>query len=150
MKVVTKYVCDYDGKEFDADYECFEYEKKCGLVEQTMKALEPRKLRETSFLNGEGYIQHDKDAVISARNNMYVLSLLFCGECKSLREAISSAVSNSCSPNNTIVSRWISDSNSDYYRQCFNRFLCIDDQGREWGQPYFANNPHEAKQVQLN
>lgn len=36
----------------------------------------------------------------------------------------------------------ISDDSDSAYNKLWFRIMCIDDQNREWGQPYFANHPN--------
>ena len=43
-----------------------------------------------------------------------------------------------------ILGRYLDDGDSPY-RKAYWLFQCIDDQGRMFNQPFFANNPDEAK-----
>ena len=49
------------------------------------------------------------------------------------------------------VTRAIGDSDCPHtiYRM-WSRFTCIDKEGREWGQPFYATNPNQAEQIKLN
>ena len=60
MKTITKYQAT-DGKEFDSEKECLDYEALITRVDTIMEALPPLpKDGLLDFSNGEGFIQHDK------------------------------------------------------------------------------------------
>lgn len=88
--------------------------------------------------NGEEYVQHDARAV----------ALFIQGVAGGLAAYVSLEMKDKwleCPRG--IVGRYLDDSDSPFYRDYW-RLICIDSQNREWGQPYFANNPNaEAREA---
>ena len=52
----------------------------------------------------------------------------------------------------SIVGRYLDDSTDSKHpvRRLWWRVMCIDEQNREWEQPYFVLNPARGKQIPLN
>lgn len=97
------------------------------------------------FSNGHGYWQHRpedvhkvKSAILSiaatdAPSFAATFDKIRAGFC---RESHATRIIDECCPRPV----W----------RAWHRLWCIDADGKEWGQPYFAMNPSEAEQVCLN
>jgi hypothetical protein len=46
--------------------------------------------------------------------------------------------------------RVINDTAPNFVYKAWYRFMCLDDQLREWGQPYYASHPEDAEYKRLN
>lgn len=92
------------------------------LNEKFKSMLEPIP-DDTSFLNGEGYILQDPDIIEEIRK-------YFIDKYGSFY----------------VAGRTLDDSGSVLYR-VFMRVFTVDKQYREWGQPFYANNPSQGKQI---
>jgi len=136
MNIIQQYQAK-DDKIFTTKKDCIKYELLIDEVEIMMKPF--GKVRNgTSFANGEGYLQHNLKDVVKAKKKIMVLG----------------KKEFSMKPTDKIgfgmMGRYLDDSGKDVLNSAWHRLNCIDDKGREWGQPYFALNPHEGKQKQLN
>ena len=97
-----------------------------------------------SFANGDGYIKHDKAKL----RNAQIQILKLCKERIDHKWIQQTIEDESVHP--SYVGRLIDDYNIRPLNKAWFRFMCVDNQNREWGQPYYANNPEKGKQVQLN
>jgi hypothetical protein len=144
MKTITKYIAD-DGMEFINATDCAEHEHNLGLALGIMSLL-PKRPESCDFSNGNGYIQHDKDRLLSVRNDF----LEFCkrySDHKWIQETIDKGFDAHPSWAGRILSECLPRS---IYKH-WHRLSCIDNQFREWGQPYYADHPEQAKnQSKLN
>lgn len=93
-----------------------------------------------SFANGAGYIQHSAEVVNKCQREF----LNFCYEVTG-----NSIFNEKIVHRQGIVGRYLDDGGSDLYKH-WHRFVCIDENNREWGQPFFALNPTKGKQRCLN
>ena len=132
MKQITKWVAD-DGKEFDSKEDCAEYESIVAGCEAALAPLgSSGSALHRMFSEGIGYVQHSPETVTACR-------------------AAVNDLARRLWPNASEVElpgrAWDGDI------QCINcayyRLQCFDKQGREWGQPYFANNPWKGADVCL-
>lgn len=126
-----------DGKIFPTSEECMKYENIIQQVDDIMKDF-PRIIEDdnSNFANGGGYIQHEKIYVDRARHEITKLgNELF-----------------KISPPTSFgwIGRWFDDSGYICLYSAWGRLSHIDDKYREWGQGYYAANPHEGKQIKLN
>ena len=144
MKTITKYEA-IDGTEFDHENECLKYEKLIERIDLIMHEL-PKRPEDDGcrFSNGGGFIQHDKATLCKAR-----IKIL-----KEVKKHIKHPwVQQTIDDENvhpSYVSRLIDDYRIKPLNSAWYRFMCIDKSGREWGQPYFANNPEKGQQIKLN
>lgn len=144
MKEITKYEA-IDGTEFDHEKDCLKYEKLIETVNVIMDEL-PKTPKDDgcNFANGKGYIQHDKTVLRQVQ-----IKIL-----KEVKKHIKHKwVQETIDDENvhpSYVGRLIDDYRIDPLNRAWYRFMCIDKSGREWGQPYFANNPKEGQQIKLN
>ena len=143
MEAITKFKA-FDGLEFFDAVDCELHETNCNLADSIMKAL-PEKPESCDFSNGSGFIQHKKETLLTVRNRFLEFTKRYSDH-KFIQQTIDKGfdadaswagrIIGECAPN-TIYNHW-------------SRFSCIDKSFREWGQPFFAKNPEEATQKQLN
>lgn len=124
-KQVTVFVAE-DGTEFTDREKCAAYERDSANIARMLKPLGARPTS-VYFANGEGYIQHDRDTVTAVHRDL-------------MRHFADTGYGFG------FLGRYLSDNDSPYY-VVWSRLSCIDELGREWGQPYYALNPHKGKQV---
>lgn len=141
MKAIVKYEAE-DGKEFDSEKECLDYENLIARVNNIMKVLPPLpKDNGCRFSNGEGFVQHDKKTLRKVQ----------IGLLKEIKKHVEHKwVEQTIEDENvhpSYVARLLDDYSISPLSKAWYRFICTDKLGREWGQPYFANNPDKAKQV---
>jgi len=144
MEVITKFKA-IDGKEFTKQTECLKYELLIKQVDEIMALLPPTPNDDgCNFSNGGGYIKHDKQVLRNAQ--IKILEL-----CK---ERIDHKWIQQSIDDETVHCSWVDRLLGDYdirpLDKAWYRFSCVDEQNREWGQPYYANNPEKGEQVQLN
>jgi hypothetical protein len=134
-----------DGTEFTSKTECLKYEILIKRVDEIMALLPPTPKDDgCSFENGDGYIKHEKTEL----RNTQVKLLEICKEYidhKWIQQSIDDETVYSF-----LVGRLLDNYGIKPLKNAWYRFLCVDNQSREWGQPYYADNPEEGKQVQLN
>ena len=143
MEKIIKYKAD-DGLEFTDKSRCTEHEDNCLMAANIMLDL-PNIPEGSDFSNGCGYIQHDKDCLLAVRNELLEFFKRYSDH-KWIQETIDKGFDAHAS----YVSRIIGESAPSPISKHWYRFECIDYQFREWGQPYYANNPEEGEQIQLN
>lgn len=142
MQQITKWEAD-DGREFSDMDECIEYENLCDQVERIISAF-PKKPENDgcSFANGGGYIQLSEEVVKTTRNKL--LDLIAT---KITHNWVEESRFMNVHP--SYVGRLVDECNIRPFIQAWSRISCIDKQWREWGQPYYAANPHEGEQIML-
>lgn len=144
MRKIVKYKA-VDNTEFDFEKDCLEYEYLIKRVKAIMKVLP--KLPENdgcSFSNGGGYIQHDRATLRKVK-----LELLEQIKKYVNHDWVQQTIDNE-NTHSSWVARLLDDYNIRPLRSAWYRFSCIDDLDREWGQPYYALNPTEGKQICIN
>lgn len=143
MKKIIKYKAD-DGREFLNEDECMEYETQERFIKSIISVL-PEPPDDCGFSNGEGYIQHEP-VIVNAVKTQLLREALRHSDHKWLQESIdkddihpswAARIMGDCVKSNALNRAWY-------------RIQCIDNRYREWGQPYYANHPGEAKQICLN
>ncbi len=142
MKAITKFK-SIDGKEFKSENECLNYEKLIDKVADIMKPLPtlPKNV-DCSFSNGKGFLQHDKSILHKVKINLL----------EEIKNHIEHKWIQQTIDDENAHTSWVGRLISEYdglgpLAKAWNRFMCIDKYGREWGQPYFANNPDKGIQV---
>ena len=129
-----------DGSEFKTEAECIAYEELCDEVSKVMKTLPPLpKDTGCNFANGNGYIQHDAGKLEIARVAILKIGQRSAKDPPWLQQTIDDPTIHP-----SWASRLISEACPSPVRDAWYRFQCIDKKNREWGQPYYANNPDEA------
>jgi len=143
MNPITKFQAD-DGTEFNTKDACIAHEMLCAEIAEVM-ALLPPKVDDTGceFSNGSGYIQHDPHTF-----NRVKFALLRIANRISPHKWFEQALYDD-GVHESWPGRIISEMSAPLWR-AWHRISCTDSQFREWGQPYFANNPDQATQKRLN
>lgn len=138
MHTVTKYVA-YDGTEFNVKTACIAHEHLCANVDAIMSALPERPDDEDCrFSNGHGYLQHNLVTLNATRIALLKLAQPYAPDPPWIQQTIDGLVHPSW------AGRLINDACPRPIYKAWRRFMCIDAQNREWGQPYYANNPDNA------
>lgn len=138
MKTKTYYVAD-DGSEYESEPAAKRHNRLLVQIRAALVPLGPKiKDRASEFANGHGYRQHDLADVMKAKE-------AFIAICKrQVPDKVWDAPVRDIHPMG-FAGRLLDDSSPTLYAS-WHRFMCIDDQGREWGQPYFALNPEKGEQ----
>ena len=129
MKTVTKYQTT-DGREWKSRDEAKKHEDLCLQVEEAMKPLGdiPEEVS-----RGKGWIQHDLETVWQAREDILVI----CREQGYAEHYPAFNTPGREAHPLSVIGRVLND-NGGPLNSAWNRFMCIDPQGREHQQPYFA------------
>lgn len=142
MKTKIKYVAS-DDAEFDLQKDCIDHEHLLTRME----------IIENEYLGGpqnkkvaynQGYYQHSKKNIKDAWIEVIELAKPLWKGFKAL-EGVSAEKIHPMG----LAGRIISDCNSPL-NKIWHRFMCIDEDGREWQQPYFAANKGTGTQIQIN
>lgn len=151
IQTVTKYRAT-DGSEWATIEEAVKRERLIAGVRVAMNPLVPCP-DAPDFSNGmHGYIQQDKAVVRSVTEALIAIADGTADEPGPLRWWFDSQEKDHGKrPGAEVHPSWfgrILDGAHQPLDRAFYRLCCIDSQGREWGQSYFANNPDEGKQVE--
>ncbi len=144
METVTKYVAR-DGKEFLSKSDCIIHEDNLDEIDVIMSKL-PTHNTSCEFQNGNGFVQHDLDVMLSVRNEFLYFVIERYGDEKWFRETIDGGLDIDPS----WAGRIMSEMTPSYVYSKWNRFSCIDKLGREFGQIYFVTHPDEAELFCIN
>lgn len=130
-----------DGQVFNTEAEAIARDKVIEDVRQAMEPLgELPADPECAFANGDGYYQHTADAVERTKRALLaIFEPLFASRCPALEKA-------TC-PRWQIHPSWFGrmiDGTCPPLERAYSRLCRIDGQCREFGQPYFADNPEKA------
>lgn len=144
MKIITKYKSD-DGREFLDMDACIKYEDLCRKVSEIMSELSSiPDLPSCDFANGAGYVQHD--AVTAKKARVAILKIVDeLMPHKWFKSALSDELIDS-----SWVSRLIGEMSERCLQDAWHRFACMTRDYKEYGQPYYAKHPSEAKDICLN
>lgn len=121
-------VYEVAGKRFDDYDKAKEYGVLCDKVDEIMKPLAHEKMG-IDFCNGKGFIQHDPAVVATVRTAVTKLAKELFPNCNA----------------DCMLPRWACDSDVYCLYEAFTQLMCITSDGREYGQPYYATHPGEAK-----
>jgi hypothetical protein len=144
MKEIKRFESE-DGKIFKTEIECNKHEKLIKNIKFIMSQLEPLpKESGCKFENGDGYIQQDKTMV-----NKAMIELVKLSKIKDPDYINKDFYKNPFAWRNGILGRIFSDSSDLFYHEWI-RFMRMDEQYREWGQPYFAMNPNKGTNRKRN
>lgn len=91
-----------------------------------------------TFSTGQFYIQHIPEILEKAQREFLEL----CYQITENKIYLSEKVHRQ-----GIVGRYLDDSGIKILYHNWHRFMCIDEQYREWGQPYFAINQNEQEKA---
>ncbi len=165
MEVIklTKYKA-LDGSFFNDESECIKYDELVKKVNKIMEPIgSPVKDEGCSFANGEGYIQRNLGKVNRAKieltklGNEYFLqqSIDYINSDKWINysgKTREQAIKDRKAENPysfDFIGRVMDDSGNKILYSSWTRLICIDNKGREWGQPYYAFNPTKGKQIEF-
>lgn len=139
MKEVTRYQAD-DGKVFDTADKAIAHDAKVLSIKSAYKLLKDTPKNDgCDFANGGGYVQQDPVKVQEFKRQIMLM-----GATHHAKMAEWARNPQEVHPQ-SIVGRILSDCDSLLY-SAWNRVMCMDDKFREWGQPYYAINPHKGEQ----
>lgn len=139
MREVIRYQAD-DGRVFESEIDCINHDETISKIDSIMSTLKPVP-KDSDFSNGGGFVQQDIDTVSIAMTRIVELSNI---------ETSKEFNANPFAYRHGNVGRMLSDNeSSSLLYSAWYRFMCMDDTGREWGQPYFATYPHKGTQKNL-
>jgi len=134
------YISHPDKNRFTTEIDCLEHEENYKLAEKIIQPLGDRP-DSCSFSNGSmGYIQHDRREALRVRNELLEFFKRYTDH-KWIQETIDKGWDADPSWVSRIISEYLA---SSIFTLTWHRFSCIDSKGREYGQPYYKNNPDEA------
>lgn len=142
--MVTKYKAK-DNREFTNENDCVEYELLIDRVDAIIARL-PKLPKDDGckFANGHGYIQHDKEILRGVWNDLL-------SEFSTKIDHKWIEQSKDFKAHSSYVGRLVGDYDIKPYWIAWNRMSNVDLQTfREFGQPYYANNPNEAELFEIN
>lgn len=132
MEKITQYKAS-DGRIFSDETKCLQYEADVVQINEIMSQLKPRVEDDgCSFTNGGGYIQQTKQAHDGVYKGLYKIGTKLFGF-----------------PHLGMMGRCADDSDHRAFSAAYTRYICIDEQHKEWGQPYYAINPGKGVQKEL-
>lgn len=137
MEVVTRYKAA-DGREFQSRDECIKRDELIKEVNTIMGSLKPT----PDKLNWEGYVQQDKQTVLSVRSSLYRIA----NRPGVLADWIKSQKMDHGKTDGDLVNAhpsWFGrmlDGGHEPLGDAYSRLCCIDSENREWNQPYYAMN----------
>lgn len=142
MKTIQKFK-SFCGKIFDTAEECIKYEIISKQVNEFLSTIEDSEKYDEgcSFSNGKGYIQHPKDTKNKIEQKLIELSNQWF-----TKWAEEKPFTNF----NYVLGRLIDDTNMSCLNKLSYKLMCIDEQGREFGQPYYCSHPEVAELRKLN
>ena len=150
MKSKTVFIAD-DGMRYDTKAEAQVNESLTTKIARAIAPLGPRpRDPKCEFDNGGGYLPHDPAVVLACRVD--VVKILKVGPLKQDLDLCGEPHMHQGLPLEQYhpmgwLGRVIDDSDLPRaVKDAWYRFQCIDDQGREWGQVYFALNPTKGTQ----
>ena len=142
MKTINKFRAD-DGAEFATEAACMAHEALCAEITEIMATLPNRPDdKGCEFSNGHGYLQHNADTFWRARD-----ALLRVANRLSPHKWFDQSLADR-SVHSSWAGRIIGELEKPLW-QAWRRIECVDENLREWGQPYYAANPRQGEQIEL-
>lgn len=142
MQRIQKFKAD-DGAEFPTEAECLEYEALCAEIAEVMATLPKRPDDDgCRFSNGHGYLQHTPEKFWPVRD-----ALLRIGNRLMPHKWFEQALADK-----TVHASWcgrLIDETSSPLMRAWYRVMCVDKELREWGQPYYADNPDKVEREDM-
>lgn len=142
-----------DGSEWSTEKQAAERDALVIAVNCAMKPLgDLPKNDGCKFANGGGYIQHTQQAIDDVRRRLHEIAaagpLKWWFDIQKTRHGKTDEDLMRCHPS------WqcrMLDGDHEPLDKAYSRLCCIDFATcREYGQPYYANNPAEAEQFEVN
>lgn len=149
MKKITKYQAN-DGSEWKTKEDAEKRDILIVEVEAAMSPLQPNP-GTIEFANGHGFVRQDVVAVANVRKNLYAIARRD-GVLKWWIDQQKAQHGQTDEGLMAVHPSWFSRMLDGAHRpldRAYSRLCCIDDQYREWGQPYFASHPDKGEQVPL-
>ena len=155
MKIITRHVyIANDGTEFHTSDMCRQHEPDCQTIEKIMAQL-PKRPDTVKFANGEGYIQHNEQTIINVRLALLVIAETYIKSPYKKQNDYDQSYISAAKKNPSKQLEWAHHiiicllcprnlKNASYRMSCTNNDI------REYGQPFYATNPHQAINKQLN
>lgn len=141
-KQISKWVAN-DGYEFTSQAAAEERDRLLVAVELAMRPLGPRYEFKCS---GTGYVQHSAQAVEQAKLGLYELAR------KPLKWWIDAQKEKHGKTDTELALHvhvsWhcrMLDGSCPPVERAYCRIMCLDEQHREWDQPFFAANPDKRR-----
>ena len=144
MKQITMFEAS-DGRKFNTEKECLTYETTVMTINQIMARLPARPDNGSRFVNGKGYIQHNKAVFLRAQRALVHLLDASLAEDSTYERHISAALASEIPVGLCFIGRLIDDMGPAPLRTAWNRILCTNSRFREYGQPYYALHPEKAE-----
>lgn len=137
VRKVVEYVAD-DGTVFQDEAKCLAHDYRLKDMARIMRPLGDQ--LEYNVID-EGYVQHDPEVVRAV-----IIDVLRMAKLTIRHKWIDQTMEFPEKCHASWCGRLFSDIDDKIINEAWNRLSCIDwKTGREYQQPYFANNPHEAK-----
>lgn len=144
MKEVKRYLSE-DGWLFDDENKCLKHEKLIMAIKEIESKLPNRPKDDgCNFSNGEGYLQHDQGMIDKA-----MVDLLKVSSVDKEYWDKPEFLDNPFRCRFGVIGRIIDDSGSPIH-SLWNRFMCMDENYREYGQCYYATHQSDATGGCLN
>lgn len=140
MKPITMFEAD-DGSRWPTEAEARDRDALISAVADVMAPLGPD-LGDIEFHNGLGWVQHDPDDARSVRDAVLSLARRTLIRVFGKDEAFGSPISTA---GIGWITRLCGDNGLKPLSIALYRLDCIDAQCREWGQPFYANNPGSGR-----
>ncbi len=150
MEAITKYKAN-DGSEWATAEQAEAREVMIREVNIAMLIL-VSKPTDMDFANGHGYIQQEAEKILDAKRELYKIA----NREGVLKHWIDRQKNDHGKTDEDFITchpSWFSRMLDGSHRPldaAYSRLYCIDEQNREWGQPYYAINPDKGEQVCLN
>ena len=145
MEQITKWKAN-DGSEWDSQEKCIARGRMIEDVDRAMAVLKPH----PTDLNWEGYVQHDQKTLLECKRALFKISnqegvlKWWIDKQKVEHGKTEKDLIESCHPSH--FCRMLDGGNRPLDRG-YSRLCCIDENLREWNQPFFALNPEKGKDL---
>lgn len=138
------YVAD-DGTHFADEADCRKRDALIARVSAAVAVLLKPRPDDISFDNGHGYVAQDPAAV-----RAYKVALLAIA--RDEMPSFAGPTQLGADPDRIhpqgMAWRWL-DECAPPIARAWQRLACIDRDGREWGQPYYATHPEHGEQFEV-
>lgn len=142
-KAITRYEAN-DGAVFDSLQKAEAHEAVVHEVSELAKLLVPRP-DSCDYSNGHGYLQQPPVRVLDYQRSLVKIARrFFPGADSAYTRHFDYAESATQPVGMTMTGRFIDDGCPRPVGRAWWRLMCMDNQFREWGQPYYALNPDKA------
>lgn len=141
----TKYRAD-DGSEFATMAQAVEHDALCREVDGLCAMLHPTP-QGCDFSNGDGYVRQSRAAALGFQRGLVAIARRYFNRDDIYDRHFEHAARAQVPVGHTFVGRLINEGCPAVVWRAWSRLMCMGEDFREWGQPYFASHPHEAKQI---